>query len=159
MGAGREVLGIQHVVHVALVVRLGLGRVVVIPVPVGHELHRGVSARISIKLSVIPAPLPPAATGHSRRGGEDMGAHLVHDLALALGQLDRLLEDAGRIPLQPLRLAPVVKGAGDEDLLRRVFPYAVAPAISLRAPVNRPCPGNARGRGRMSAGTDLQRKV
>jgi hypothetical protein len=40
---------------------------------------------------------------------------------VGLGQLDRLLEDA-IVVLEADRLLPVVKGAGDENLIRSVFP-------------------------------------
>jgi hypothetical protein len=40
---------------------------------------------------------------------------------VGLGQLDRLLEDA-IVLLQPHRLLPVIECAGDEDLIRSVFP-------------------------------------
>jgi hypothetical protein len=43
---------------------------------------------------------------------------------VGLGQLDRLLEDAV-VVLEADRLLPVVKGAGDENLVRRVFPSGV----------------------------------
>ena len=39
-----NVVGIEHVVYVALVVRLGLGGVVVLPVTVGDELRGALSA-------------------------------------------------------------------------------------------------------------------
>jgi hypothetical protein len=48
--------------------------------------------------------------------------HLV--LCVGLGQLDRLLEDA-IVVLEADRLLPVVKGAGDENLIRSVFPNGV----------------------------------
>ena len=125
-----DVVGVEHVIDVALVVRLGLGGVVVLPVTVGNELRAGLSA-------VLPPPsrLPPA----HMPGSLDRRTHLVEYLLFLLRQGHGLLEYASALE-QLLALAvPVVECACNVDFFRWMFPcrctrtWSAAAAICLKA--------------------------